>query len=1075
MTKVQELSEELHSFQQRVDTNLEELRMQASRQAVETRNQISILINQMQQLQETVIANQVPRHESSTHNSPSATHNSHKSDSMDHRSLLKGVRMEIPIFNGLDPNNWIFKTELFFTLQMIPEETKVSLAGLKMEGMAASWFQWTFNTGKARRWSEFAYALRQRFGMSGFTNLKGALSKLTQSSSLRSYVQQFEALVNQIPDLDDDLLMNFFVSGLQSELRSAVQLREPISLHHAIQLAMAYDDHFGELKNSFQGAPKKFFPKPVQITEVNSVVSNSSSTSNVPPPPIAHSHRLALPASNQMKRVFNADLHKHREFGLCYTCDEKWSSKHLCKNKMMLLMGEEEKIQDNLEEEQIVWQADQSMIESKDASLHTLRDNNHCRVHWCSLLRYRKQLASKLSLPISHSHRIRVFLGNGDVMFSEKKCLKVPLLIQGHLFVCDLWLLELSDIDIILGMPWLERLGKVTHDYMRRSMEFCWEGNSISLQGLNDVSVTANMNVLVTSEWAMCNSLLAETDSTRLNTCSPELTALQTEVHPLLWSILLKFQRVFSVPSGLPPFRGLDHSILLEEGTKPINVRPYLYGHNQKTEIEKHVSELLAAGFIQHSNSPFSSPVLLVRKHDNSWRLCIDYRALNAVTIKDRFPIPTIDELLDELGGSTIFTKLDLRAGYHQIRLLPADAYKTAFRTHEGHYEFLVMPFGLTNAPATFQSVMNHLFKPYLRRFIIVFFDDILVFSKTVEDHAKHLELTLSSLQQYEFFVKISKCAFGQKSIEYLGHVVDDQGLIDYYRRFVKGYASLALPLTNLLKGSALFTWTAAAETTFVELKKAMSQTPVLRLPNFEELFILDTDASNYGVGAVLLQGEHPISYFSKRLGPRLANASTYIRELYAITTAVKRWRQYLLGAKFIIRTDHRSIKELLTQTIHTAEQQKYLCKLMGYSFQIEYKPGHANIVADALSRIFDEDGALCVTLFVPEFDLLSEIKAQNLIDPYLLQIHQQLQNQPNRDPDLLIRDGILLHKGKYYIGPSSSLIPILIKEAHSSLIGGHAGVLRTYLRLTATFYWSSMKKDVKLFVQNRHTCQQVK
>ncbi|XP_061376328.1 uncharacterized protein LOC133318356 [Gastrolobium bilobum] len=1054
MTKVQELSEELHSFQQRVETNFEELRAQATRQDVETRTQISLLVNQMQQLHDSLLADQAQRHASSHLNTPSPSHNSHRPETMEHRSLLKGVRMEIPVFNGHDPNNWIFKAELFFTLQMIPEDSKVALAGLKMDGNAASWFQWTFNTGKARAWCDFTYALRQRFGLPGFTNLKGALSKLTQSSSLRFFIQQSEALVNQIPDLDDDLLMNFFVSGLQSELRGAVQLREPVSLHQAIQLAMAYDDHFSDLKNSFQGAPKKFFPKPVQVTEVSSGGSNTATVAHGTSHPHSNQPRLALPPSNQLKRVFNADLHKRKELGLCFTCDEKWTSKHICKNKLMLLVGEEEELQDAQEEEEIVWQADNSVGESKDASLHTLSDKNHFRaLVFKSALGGRpfsilvdsgsthnfiqKQLAIHLSLPMSHSHRIRVFLGNGAVMYSEKKCLKVPLLIQGNLFVCDLWILDLSDIEVILGMPWLEGLGKVTHDYIRKSMEFVWEGSSISLQGQNGNSVSSSLNVFLTSEWAMCNSLHVDQDSNLQVTNIPGLAELEPAIHPLLWSILLTFQKVFSLPGGLPPFRGLDHSIHLEEGTKPVNVRPYRYGHSHKSEIEKQVSELLAAGFIKHSHSPFSSPVLLVRKHDNSWRLCIDYRALNAVTIKDRFPIPTIDELLDELGGSTIFSKLDLRASYHQIRLLPTDSYKTAFRTHEGHYEILVMPFGLTNAPATFQAVMNHLFKPYLRRFIIVFFDDIL------------------------------------QAIEYLGHVVDANGVSADPKKIS---AMLQWPIPKNIKQLRGFLGLTGYYRRFVKgLKHAMSHTPVLRLPNFEEIFVLDTDASNYGVGVVLLQGEHPISYFSKKLGPRLASASTYIRELYAITTAVKRWRQYLLGSKFIIRTDHRSIKELLSQTIHTTKQQKYLCKLMGYSFHIEYKPGHSNTVADALSRIFDEDAALRVSISEPGFDLLSEIKHQNLHDPQLLQLHQKLSVHPNSDPDLVIREGVLFYKGKYFIGFSSSLIPVLIKEAHSSLIGGHAGVLRTYLRLSATFYWLSMRKHVKEFVQNCHICQQVK
>jgi hypothetical protein len=204
----------------------------------------------------------------------------------------------------------------------------------------------------------------------------------------------------------------------------------------------------------------------------------------------------------------------------------------------------------------------------------------------------------------------------------------------------------------------------------------------------------------------------------------------------------------------------------------PVNVRPYRYPHAQKIEIEAQVQKLLSNGWIQPSNSPYSSPVLLLNKKDGSWRMCVDYRALNALTIKYRFPLPTVDELLDELGSARVFSKLDLTSGFHQIRLQPQDCHKTAFRTHDGHYEYRVMPFGLCNAPATFQATMNKVFRPLLRRTVIVFFDDIFVFSDFEASHVDHLAGVFELLAQHQFFLKPQKCSFAQHQIAYLGHIV---------------------------------------------------------------------------------------------------------------------------------------------------------------------------------------------------------------------------------------------------------------------------------------------------------------
>nr|GEU44266.1 UDP-glycosyltransferase 71E1 [Tanacetum cinerariifolium] len=363
------------------------------------------------------------------------------------------------------------------------------------------------------------------------------------------------------------------------------------------------------------------------------------------------------------------------------------------------------------------------------------------------------------------------------------------------------------------------------------------------------------------------NTFPLKMDIPALNMVSANLTeGIPTSIA----SLLTHFHDVFAIPTSLPPMREYDHNIVLKNGTEPIFSRPYRHPPTQKDAIEIIVKELLESGFIRPSQTLFSSPVVMVKKKDGTWRMCINYRKLNAQTIKDKFPIPIIEELIDELQGSNYFSKLDLRSGYHQIRMCQDDVEKTAFKIHEGHYEFLVMPFGLTNAPSTFQALMNSVFKKYLRKFILVFFDDILVYSLDLSRHVKYLELALLLLRRHTLFAKQSKCVFGSTRVEYLGHVItgarvatDDTkieamkhwhipsnlkqlrgflGLTEYYRRFIKGYALISQPLTKLLKKNA-FVWTKEAQSAFVHLKEAMVNAPVLKLPDFNEPFIVETDA----------------------------------------------------------------------------------------------------------------------------------------------------------------------------------------------------------------------------------------
>lgn len=321
-----------------------------------------------------------------------------------------------------------------------------------------------------------------------------------------------------------------------------------------------------------------------------------------------------------------------------------------------------------------------------------------------------------------------------------------------------------------------------------------------------------------------------------------------SSIPPEIDTLIAQFPDIFFEPTELPPPRpSFDHRIPLQDGTNPFSIRPYRYSVLQKDIIDKLVEDMLQQGIIQHSNSPFASPVVLVRKKNGTWRLCVDYRRLNKHTIKDKFPIPLIEDLMDELGGSTVFSKLDLTAGYHQLRMEPGEEFKTAFKTHAGHFEYLVMPFGLSNAPASFQALMHHIFHPFLRRFVIIFFDDILIYSPSMSEHVTHLQLVFQTIRDNKLFLKKEKCSFATNKVEYLGHFITKEGvstdptkvqavanwsqptnlkqlrgflgLAGYYRRFVQGFGKIARPLTDMLKKDN-FQWTDDSVAAFVALKR---------------------------------------------------------------------------------------------------------------------------------------------------------------------------------------------------------------------------------------------------------------
>eukprot|EP00253_Pinus_taeda_P028524 PITA_28524 len=348
------------------------------------------------------------------------------------------------------------------------------------------------------------------------------------------------------------------------------------------------------------------------------------------------------------------------------------------------------------------------------------------------------KIAKELNCFLYQTLECQVMVTSGGTINCSRKCHNIKLCMGEYVLNRQMLSIPMGGADVVLGVQWLQSFGTITFNFQELFIKFCVEGKEVELK---------------------------------------EFPTSKSSISPDLQKVLDNHSKVFETLKGIPPIHDHDHAIHLVLGSVPPNIRPYRYPYAQNSEIELMVAEMLEAAIIQPSQSSFYVPVVLVHKKDRSWRMCPNYRELNKLTIKDKFPIPVIDELLDELHGSIYFTKLDLRSGYHQIRMKTKDILKTTFRIYEGHYEFLVMPFGLTNAPYTFQGLMNSIFKPFLTKFMLVFFDDILIYNKSWKDHVEHVDKVLKLLEEKQLYAKISKRFFGVQEVEYMGHIISHEGV----------------------------------------------------------------------------------------------------------------------------------------------------------------------------------------------------------------------------------------------------------------------------------------------------------
>lgn len=1041
---------------------------------------------------------------------------------------------------GEDLEAWIEELEDFFALQHFSEESKAKIAILQLRSVAKLWWKSYMQTRTIAGpvlWAEFRLQVEKRYCSPHFNMEKKMefynfkqYEEEKHDFTVDDYKEKFLRLHKYAPEVTADAMKSKFIEGLREDLKYQVKGSGCTDFLDAVAKAENYEKM--QKYHEKKGTGVNQAPRVIATghRQQNSQTGNRPSQfnqkwSNTGPPSQNNNQRRPFAPQNRsnnseqghqkerkpMSWQYDPEfLERAKRLGLCYRCGEQGHRTFECPNKKIdkPLQAKVNEMEMTIEEANEQGKCTDPILRCMTTSVNHLKasvikimgdirgaranflidsGSTHCFISSALVKNQKLKLDQKIKRP--------VLLANGQKHFTKGLIKDLSFALNKETHVGDFYVIDMGKRDLILGMDWLVS-NHALIDCEKGTLVFNkpnTETSSIQGKKRDSESLLVSAMKLLRGIRQGCETFLVFAN---------KLEKEKEPDHPEYVERLLdEYKDVFpdDLP-GMPPPRAVDHAIDLYPGTQPYSRAPYRFNIEELKELKVQLDDLLKKGLIRPSVSPWGSPVLFQKKKDGTYRLCIDYRGLNKQTIKNKYPLPHIDDLLSQLSGAQVFSKIDLRSGYHQIRIKQEDIPKTAFRTRYGHFEFIVLAFGLTNAPATFMCLMNNIFHPYLDEFIVVFLDDIFVYSKSDKEHALHLRKTLDILRAHKLYAKMSKCSFAKDKLVYLGRVISkdgihiDQdkvktivdwpipkcvrdvrsflGLAQFERAHVRDFSKIASPLTELTKKSHGFVWSDACQKAFETLKQKVVENCILKIPEMGKPFVLSCDASGDQLGCVLTQDRRVVAYESRKLRSHELNYPVHDLELAAVVHAFKHWRHLLLGVKFELRTDHESLKYIFTQPLLNNRQRRWLQLLCEYDFEIVHVAGKENKVADALSR-----RPMCNALTVLRTGLFDEIRNEVAKDSFYCKIFETLLENPTEihNGTFHLYKGDLFYLNRLCVPKNGNLKVQILQECHDAPFSGHLGFNKTYNKIKHSFFWPGMKGDIRNYVRECLQCQQVK